>query len=167
MPRSDDDLHRRQYHLDGPNDYDFIMPNWLISEREDALYVDLIEHEGELAWSSPFEQMRPAPIPKSVYLALALQQIGAASTAGLNLMSDIWRDFDPEVPSHHTSWVARNRQFVEALAPTADGGGLATAAQLVIREWPMPMVNIHVELDEVDLEDLRAERAVRLRSVGM
>lgn len=40
--------HRQALHLDGPNDFDWIFQNELIAEREGALYVDLVESEGEL-----------------------------------------------------------------------------------------------------------------------
>ena len=45
--------HRPQLHLDGPNDFDWIFANELISERERMLYVDLIEDEDGLDWLAP------------------------------------------------------------------------------------------------------------------
>jgi hypothetical protein len=158
------ELHRKQYHLDGPNGADFIMPNWLITEREAALYVDLVDYDGVLEWSGPFDRFGSAEnVPKAVLLVLALHRIGATSPTGLQHMYEIWRDFDPTTPSHHSEWVALNRAFVDRLAPAGDDEATA-AAQFVIREWPMPMVGIDVGLSEVDLDHLRTMREAELQA---
>jgi AbiV family abortive infection protein len=147
--------HRRQLHLDGPNGFDWIFSNELISEREGALYVDLVEHEGGLDWLAPDPGTWGSLVPRcrSVDLVIAIESMGFATEQGLRVLPDAWDGFDPLVDSHCTDWAKRT----EAAAESAGFAGHAQAP-FVIDRWPMPMVEIDVAEVKVAVADLQAKR---------
>jgi AbiV family abortive infection protein len=151
------DLHRQQYHLDGPNGADFIMPNFLTTERENALYVDLVDYDGELEWVGPDERLWGAEtVPKPVRLVLALHQIGVTTPPGLELMNEVWSTFDPTANTNNSHWAALNASFVERLDPDSD----PEVVRATIRHWPRPLVGLDIGLNKVDLTDLKGKRAL-------
>jgi AbiV family abortive infection protein len=149
--------HRHRLHLDGPNDFDWIVPNHLIAERESALYVDLVEDEEGLDWSAPREARdRIAPsMCGSVWLVMGIMATGLTSVAGMRALGDAWDGFDPYVDSHCTDWAQRT-----AAALAARSTNEANAARFVADRWPMPMVELDISEVKVTVEDLRAKREV-------
>jgi len=153
------DGHRQKLYLDGPNDYDWIFPNELITERENALYVDLVESEGVLGWSSPRNDERPVTAPKSLRLVEAIMNTGIVSQPGLTLLQEAWRGFDPTADTHHNEWARRSRAALEAFAAqheVCDDWG--NAAGWVAYEWPMPMVALDIAEVTVTAEELSKRR---------
>lgn len=133
---------RQQFHLDGPNDYDWIFPNELIAEREAELYVDLIDSEDGLFWSCPYDDDVPVSVPRSMRLVLALLRTGIISVAGLPVLEDAWRDFDPSAERTHTDWARRSTIALDAFtASHQTGSDWPTAARVAVEFWPMPMVD--------------------------
>ena len=153
------DRHRQALHLDGPNDFDWIFPNELIAERESALYVDLVESEGVLGWSSPPESEEPLPLPRSIRLVQALVRTGIVSQDGLPILQDAWRGFDPTIDTRYDDWAGRSAAALESFAAgrtVSDDWG--EAAGWVVELWPMPMVALDIALVEVTAEELAERR---------
>jgi AbiV family abortive infection protein len=147
--------HRHRLRLDGPNDFDWIFPNQLITERESALYVDLVEDEEGLDWSAPHD-VGGAVLPSmcgSVRLVMAVTAVGLTSVAGMLALADAWDGFDPHTDSHCTDWAERT-----ALALAATQMEEAAPAPFVVDRWPMPMVELDISEVKVTVDDLRAER---------
>jgi hypothetical protein len=85
------DRHRRKPYLDGPNDIDWIFRNELIEERENPMYVDLVEAEGgELVWWLPRRDDAFGVVPLSVRLVLAVQDLGLVSPEGFAALGGAW-----------------------------------------------------------------------------
>jgi AbiV family abortive infection protein len=153
------DMHRQRLYLAGPNDFDWIFPNELIAEREGALYVDLVDSEGELGWSNPPEDAGPLDLPKSIQLVGALSETGIVSTSGLLLLQDAWRGFDPHTETHYGEWAKRSRATFKALTAEVTVTGHRTeAARLAIELWPMPMVEFDLTMVEVSPEEMAKRR---------
>jgi AbiV family abortive infection protein len=151
--------HRQELHLDGPNDYDWIFRNELIAERESVLYVDLVESEGELGWSSPTDAEEPLRPPKSLRLVDSLMKTGIVSPAGLPILQDAWRGFDPSADTHYAEWAKRTTQALETFATGHNvGDSWGAAAWSVVHIWPMPMVAIDIEMVRVKAADLAERR---------
>ncbi|MDQ2959803.1 MAG: AbiV family abortive infection protein [Candidatus Dormibacteraeota bacterium] len=151
--------HRQQLHLDGPDDYNWILPNELIAERESILYVDLVESEGALGWSYPLEAQEPLGLPKSIRLVDSLRKTGMISPPGLTALQDAWGGFDSAADTHYAEWA---RRTTEALSATASGHSVdeewSAAARSVVDIWPMPMVAIDIEMVEVNAAELTERR---------
>jgi hypothetical protein len=152
-------LHRKELHLDGPNDVDWIFRNDLLMEREGALYVDLIDHEGELAWLEPHRIELHPSTPTSMRLVQALSACGIDTLDGLHALTQAWTAFDAAEYSHCSAWGERTRAALAALgAPEVEDDTWRAARWLAIDRWPMPMVDVSVEQERVDLETLRERR---------
>lgn len=141
---------RQALYLDGPNDFDWIFPNELIAEREGALYVDLMDSEGRLFWSSPVDDDWPVGVSRPMRLVLALVGTGIVSAAGLGLLEDAWRDFESTANSHCSEWARRSTAALENLSASVPvEPDWPTLAGVAVNLWPMPMV-------EVDLTEVKS-----------
>jgi AbiV family abortive infection protein len=161
------DMHRPTLHLDGPNDFDWIVPNALIANREGALYVDLVESEDELFWISPQEDPHRPTVPRPIRLVHALTKTGLVSTAGLRVLQDAWRGFDPTADTYYGEWAKRSRAALNGFAskwPVSDDWD--TAAGWVVKLWPMPMVELDITPIEVKADQL-ADRRTALFNAWM
>jgi AbiV family abortive infection protein len=151
--------HRQQLHLDGPDDYNWILPNELIAERESSLYVDLVAAEGVLGWSYPLAAEEPLGLPKSIRLVDSLRKTGMISPAGLTALHDAWGGFNPAADTHYAEWAERTREALNAVASRHGvGEDWSAAARLVVDIWPMPMVAIDIEMVEVNAAALAKRR---------
>jgi AbiV family abortive infection protein len=153
------DGHRQALYLDGPNDYDWIFLNELIAERENALYVDLVESEGALGWSSPCNDDGLVTAPKSLRLVEEIMKTGIVSQPGFPVLQEAWRGFDPTADTHHNEWVRRSTAALEAFAAQHEVcDGWDNIAGWVAYEWPMPMVAIDIKQVDVTAEELSKRR---------
>ena len=91
------------FHLDGPNDVDWIFPNSLKRKREEMVYVDYVKDittgDGPYFWNCPLPSKLYAGAhcpPDSVEVARALSRIGATTPEGLAVVAEIWRPFVPQ-----------------------------------------------------------------------
>jgi hypothetical protein len=152
------DQHCQKFFLEGPSGFDWILPNELIALRENPLYVDFIEVDGDLFWSSPVDQGVRA-IPKSIRLVAALTRSGIVSTVGLQELMNAWSGFDPEEDTHCSEWQRRSRVALDVLASKqAVADDFDAAARLVVDLWPMPMVELVINQPEMRIEAMKAKR---------
>jgi AbiV family abortive infection protein len=153
------DDHRRDLHLDGPNDVDWIFRNSLIDERERGLYVDLVEAEGDLLWWTPTTPTIIVGHPRLATLVAGIYECGLVSEKGFAALQDAWDGFDPTANSHCSDWAARTEAAIAAVEP-ASGFDEHTRgrAAFVIDRWPMPMVELPVDELKIDPADLAAAR---------
>jgi len=87
-----------EYYLDGPNDFDWIFRNEILQIREEKIYVDYIESDGEHMWLTPKRYYHPEMYPFTSYLrsrvvevATALWKAGCTKPDALQLLISIWR----------------------------------------------------------------------------
>lgn len=154
--------HRQALYLDGLNGYEWIFRNELLLERESTLYTDLVETDGELSWWRPYDCELPVSVPRSMQLVASLITAGIASVEGLGALRMVWSGFNPQNQSHSSDWTARTtRALHEVSRGKHEDGQWQDAAVLVQRRWPMPMVELPVEEERVDIDTLMAEREAR------
>lgn len=148
--------HRDRYYLDGPNDFDWIFPNDLITRRESAMYVDLVEYEGgDLDWNTPPSPTRDHP-RRSTHLVVAIWRAGLTTLDGLFALGEAWKDFDYEENTTAAEWTSRTNNAVAHLPNSiaSDRDSAAFAAWW----WPMPITRFDITMNEVKLEDVKARR---------
>ncbi len=153
--------HRKELYLDGPTEIDWIFRNELLSERESALYVDLVDAEGRLEWWVPRDDEISAGETYAITLVRELLETDLVTGDGLEALSRAWREFDPHHDSHWQEWRDRTAAALSEFTRNVRAGDLTCGADFVARQWPMPMVELDVEMEPVTLENLQAERKRR------
>lgn len=160
--------HRQALYLDGPNGCDWVFRNDLLSERESALYVDLVDSEGALEWWTPHDYPMGVPAPASVRLVQALLTTGLVSPAGFQALQDAWRGFDPLAESHCWEWAERTRCALHAFPDeNVDEGHWTGDAGYVADHWPMPLVQFDLDEAEVTVDALVSQRQQRYETEMM
>lgn len=159
----------RPYYLDGPNWVDWIFPNSIAAEREQALYVDYVRDitnvPGECHWSSPGVSLPnpwPYKSPDCVALSQALSDAGANSPDGLAAIANIWRGIEPEPETDRRELRRLVAHTLERLAMCGLGTGDETASDLIVWNWSFPLWPLTIKEPRgkpEDLEELREERA--------
>lgn len=155
------DAHRQRLYLDGPNDFDWIVQNHLIAEREGALYVDYVESEGAFEWSGPSETDWAMTPCGSMYLVTAIAQTGLLTVDGLGHLKEAWASFDPKKNTYFNEWADRTRTAIDTAAPEdIRDEAWAAATGTAIELWPMPIIELKLTPDDdVTEAGLIAERA--------
>jgi len=159
--------HRRELYLDGPNDFDFIMRNDLIDEREGALYVDLVDADSELLWLAPTELDFPVAASTSMQLVAAITASDLISPQGFRRLRQAWSDFDPQSESHHDEWSQRTIQALQHTAadlPPTDNSWAQLAGRIAY-DWPMPLVHLDLDEKKIPRTDLVRERERRSQAL--
>lgn len=168
------DLECRSLYLDGPNDVDWVFPNSIKAEREQAMYVDYVqditEENGSYSWRSPHPTdlyERTYNTPASVSVACAICQIGASTPKGLAIIANIWRAFEPTSKTSvedltRLKGCTLERLIEEGLCSDSDSG-----RQLVMTNWGYPLWPLRIlkrlHKEEESLEDLRRDRTAHIR----
>ena len=162
------DHHRAGLYLDGPNDFDWIFPNELVSEREGALYTDLQDREGTLQWSEPLDSEFVRHPGQPVELVLMIAQIGLVSSEGFRALEQAWAGFDQTAASTYSDWADRTIRALEiladALGEVPEDEGWQSAAGRVIDLWPMPMTRLDLRMTEQDVSAMQSERDARWKA---
>ena len=164
---------RRGLFLDGPNDFDWIFPNSIKSEREQAMYVDYVQditvENGEHMWLSPVSGQVSATTystPESVEVSHAIFEIGATTPKGLAIVAKVWRDFEPQPQTTKTELCARVNYMLQLLIDK----GLFSApnlqkAQSILYSWPFPLwpLDLTRTPEPRELRRLRCERTEQIK----
>ena len=172
------DLQRRPRFLDGPNDVDWIVPNEILSEREQGIYVDFLqdttEPPGDYFWSVPFEPSPSGPsyvAPDAFTLAGALADAGAASADGLATIAAEWRHFDPSPDGDRGDVQDLIERMLNSLIRQGAATGDQTSMEFIYTHWTFPLWPLDLSLDadypsDDDLRDVRAEFIRRLEATA-
>ena len=166
------DQERRSWYLDGPNDVDWIFPNAISTEREQALYVDYVADVTDVDcsdfWAAPDESLNcPSeyPVPDCVRLAVALSEAGAGSTDGLAEIANAWRGCRPNPETDRGEVRGLIADTLDRLALNGDCVDQPTA-QLILRRWTFPMWPLEVteqrDRPAESIDDLREQRRARI-----
>jgi len=170
------DLWRRRFYLDGPNDVDWIFGNEVFAEREERLYVDLVEGEdGGFRWTGPaaraaiFEgpQGIRFPVSRAVRLAGAMHRIGLLTERGLSATRTTWDGITHTDKTHWQEVRALNVAVLKQLLDGTATEGLANDVRFVCEHWIFPLTTLDLTLSDVAIEDLGRKRDEWLaRQVG-
>lgn len=146
------DSERQRYYLDGPNDVDWIFWNQILSNREQAIYVDYVETDQGHSWICPPAHDIWAPYPNmALALAEALGKAGATSTAGLKAVAEYWRPLQFVSGTHFLELREHNWNTLKRL----DALGLVSALEdaetrAILDHWPFPMHSVDLSLASLD-----------------
>jgi hypothetical protein len=160
------DLERASHSLEGAMG-EYIMPNWTLWSREGRLYADIVAYEdGEPQWSEPTEAV--APLQRAFngawQVCVSLQRVGAFTSAGLKIASEIWDavNFEGE-----TSW-AEARTLTHTMLVALNDAGLVSEdatdddVRTLYHNWQVPMYHLDFRRLDVDLETLKAAQDAAL-----
>jgi len=155
-------------YLDGPNGVDFIFRNRIISDREEAFYVDYAKGDDSYFWLSPkryevsnelFLSSRSAL--SVVRMVIALHKIGITRMENLILFSNFWRDFVFDENTHYQILKEANSNFIQIL----DSNGVLKDSKasdddfsLIINDMPFPLYKEEMKVKKVDLNDLKEKQ---------
>ena len=163
---------RRPYYLDGPNDVDWILPNYAKARRENRMYVDYVQditvEHGEYDWVSPlpdslYREHRDAT-PASLVVARALHRVGMTTPEGLAAVADIWRRFEPQPQTTRQELFERNfESLVRVSEARQDREVDPEDARAVCHHWPFPLWPLDLRQSKGPTEeDLRRQRAEQI-----
>jgi hypothetical protein len=154
-----------KFYLDGPNDVDWIFPNRLKADREQALYVDYLrQDDGGHRWHSPmtFDEDMAGMLrhPRWVVgLVKSLHAVGLGSAGALAQVAALWRGFTPADDTHVEDVRGLNRRTLEVLNAA---GLLAACAEgtygAVAHDWIFPLHSLPLTLKTIDLDELRQQQ---------
>ena len=155
------------YYLDGPNSVDWIYPNYIIAEREQALYIDFVrditEVRGDYCWIEPYQHSINAPnyeSPDCVKLSYFLSKAGASSPEGLAAIADIWRSFIPIPETDRTELNNLIELTLERFADLGTDTEIESVSKFIVLHWTYPLWSLEIEnrSRSEDLEELREKR---------
>ncbi len=167
---------RRPYYLDGPNDVDWILPNYAKARRENRMYVDYVQdmavENGEYEWVSPlpdslYREYGDAT-PPCLAVARALHRVGMTTPEGLAAVADLWRGFEPQPQTTRQELRERNYDSLVRVSQarpnrevdSGDVGAICDHWQFPL--WPLDLRESGPAKDK--LADLRLERAAQIES---
>ena len=166
------DLEQRDYYLDGPNDVDWIFPNDAKAGRESRMYVDyvrdLTEDDGERYWVSPIargERHEERATPTCLGMVRALHRVGMTTQEGLNVVSHVWKEFQPspETTSIELSQWTR-RTLEEVLKNETYSDLIEEDLQAIVFDWSFPLWPFCLtKMRKQSLEELRSQREEEVR----
>jgi hypothetical protein len=147
--------------LDGPNFYDWIFRNQILQGREENLYVDFAESDGEgHYWHNPpeHEYVFREGID-CVFVAQALSSSGCITPESLSVIADIWRKVEIRDDFHCSELESVNIKTLESLL---EKGLLQQRSEeiceTIIYGWLFPLHSLQMGRANVGLEELKDER---------
>lgn len=162
---------RRPYYLDGPNDVDWILPNYAQARRENRMYVDYVQdmavEDGEYDWVSPlpdslYREYGEAT-PSCLVVARALHRVGMTTPEGLAAVADLWRGFEPQPQTTRQELRERNYESLVCVSQARPNREVDSEdARAVCHHWPFPLWPLDLRQSgpaRADLAELRRQRA--------
>ena len=158
-----------EYYLDGPNDFDWIFRNEILQMREENIYVDYIESDGDHMWLTPKRYYHPEMHASTFYLkpvvfevASALWHAGFTKPNSLLSIANKWRsiqmtdDFD---------WRQLRKLNIKTLEDIDKMNLLNTKESKIftsiIDKWLFPLHSLDIRIIKVNKEKLREIRDQR------
>jgi len=150
-------------YLDGPNDVDWIFYNEILRAREETIYVDVVENDGQHVWHDPtvLDEIRlPFVMPRKdpvLRLVNALSDVGCLLSPALDIIAQIWR---PLVLDDKFSVIALREWNVKTLEAMDKRGVLRAesdeAYAVIVNQWLFPLWPFDLRKDPVNKNSLRA-----------
>lgn len=157
------DLQRQSHYRDGYAGVEWVFRNSLLSRREEALYVDYVEHEdGHCEWQDPdrlestlFGGSLPLSAPS---LVASLAAAGLHLAGSLEVIASVWRSFIPNDATH----VSELRDTVATTLRELERRNLLTGEQRhwdqISRDWTFPLWSMDLREKAVSRKELLEQR---------
>lgn len=156
---------KEQYYIDGPEGFEWIFRNRIISRREETIYVDLIEDDdGNYHWTTP-QDYRASPKESVVTpfelpvlkLAMFFQNIGCTTPDSLKLIAEMWR---PIQMNDDFSWHQLQELNIKTLEKLMHHNLLQKPisddeVSYIIDRWLFPLYSLNLHPKDVDKAKLR------------
>ncbi len=156
------EMERQEYYLDGPNDVDWIFHNEILQKREEGIYVDYTESDGEHIWLSPLRYDKlgglalGVNIPPALKLAHALNLAGCTGREALAVIAKIWRPVEMNDGFPWTQLRELNSKTLEQLeAHNLLRKQSGSVYGKIIDEWLFPLHSLDLSKIRVDQVNLR------------
>lgn len=155
-----------EYYLDGPNDFDWIFRNEILQTREEQLYVDYVENDGEHYWLTPKRYYHSEMYTSTFYLtpsvydvASSLWYAGCTKPNALLSIANIWRSIELSDDSHWSTLRDLNIKTLEEL----DKLNLLNAEKpkyisTIIDRWLFPLHGLDIRIIKVNKDKLKETR---------
>ncbi len=167
------DRERRPYYLDGPNEVDWILPNYAKCRRENRMYVDYVQditvEDGEYDWVSPLPDSLYREYgdttPPCLMVASALHRVGMTTPEGLAAVADLWRGFQPQPQTTFQELLGRNfDSLVRVSEPRQNREVDPEDARSVCYHWPFPLWPLDLRQSKGPTKaDLRRQRTEQIK----
>ena len=166
---------RRPYYLDGPNDVDWILPNYAKARRENRMYVDYVRditvEDGKYDWISPLPdslyRKYGDATPPCLVVARALHRVGMTNPEGLAAVADLWRGFEPQPQTTRQELRERNYESLVRVSEARPNREVDSRdGRAVCHHWPFPLWSLDLRESgpaKADLADLRRQRAEQIK----
>jgi hypothetical protein len=165
---------RRRYYLDGPNDVDWIFHNEIEAGREERLYTDYVESDEGTRWHSPKlydEVVSELGLIASkfddsigtstvVELVAAMVHAGFVNATSLEIVSSIWRSFEPQL---NTPWAEVAKRIHLTLIKLYEAGLMgdgisASDERMIMDSWTYPIHAADLTFVEINPLELRDQQ---------
>lgn len=151
----------RSHFLDGPTGADWTFRNDIIARREDGMYVDFVEVDGEYRWSNPtpttLQRTLSSP-PVVLSLVNAFLSSGFTSSAALKVVAQKWRAIQPATCKSRFELDEHNQDTLDLLDAAGLLQGTPQEWTLIARNWQFPLYTLPLREIPRSTSDLEAER---------
>ena len=164
---------RRPYYLDGPNDVDWILPNYATARRENRMYVDYVQdmavENGEYDWVSPLPDSLYREYgdvsPSCLVVARALHRVRMTTPEGLAAVADLWRGFEPQPQTTRQELRDRNYESLVRVSEARQNRKVHPEdARAVCHHWPFPLWPLDLRQSKGPTKaELRRQRAEQIK----
>ena len=155
------DRERKEFYLDGPNGIDWIFYNEILRRREETIYVDYVDNDGNHTWHDPRRMddigiSYPIARNPTIQLVAALSKAGLLKKGALEIIAARWRPQTMRDNLRTYDLFDLNNETLEAVHAA---GFLETDEVEVISEianrWRFPLHSLDLRKDRISKEELR------------
>ncbi|KIA73417.1 hypothetical protein ANMWB30_23440 [Arthrobacter sp. MWB30] len=145
---------RPSHYLDGPNDVDWIWRNDLLRTRENALYVDYEEADGDYLWTGGESELFVDTT--TTRLVLAMKHAGLLTEKGARASAVAWKGavFDSATRWEFCRDKARVILGSTLSADTVPSESLRKAFRFICEKWTFPLLSLDLKEESVSMEVL-------------
>ena len=109
-------------------------------------------------WISPrrYDDLGPRYASAAVELVGALSRAGMADARALQVVSEVWRDFQPVPDTHWQENIKLTRATLEQLPEEVVSADLSDGdVRRIMQSWTFPLHSVDLKMSEEDVEQLR------------
>lgn len=157
------EIHRREYYLDGPNDVDWIFKNWILQQREENIYVDFIESNGDHFWITPkrydeyaLKRFNLEITPDIIKLVYAMADCGFFKKESIKIIANYWRSIEINDDLHWQLIREYNDYTLQLLNEKDLLNDQPKYKYVLIKDrWFFPLYQLDMKIEKVNKNELR------------